>query len=160
MPNNPQSHTNPTPLRLYNTLTRRVETFRPQNPAKVKIYTCGPTVYSSPHIGNFAAYVYWDLLLRVLKANQFTPYRVLNLTDVGHLTSDADDGEDKLEKGARSTNQTVWQVADRYIKEFLHDFRALNLIAPDVAARATDEGDEEGGGGVAGDVGLEVAQNH
>ena len=138
MPNNPQAHTNPTPLRLYNTLTRRVETFRPQNPAKVKIYTCGPTVYSSPHIGNFAAYVYWDLLLRVLKANQFTPYRVLNLTDVGHLTSDADDGEDKLEKGARSTNQTVWQVADRYIKEFLRDFRALNLITPDVTARATD----------------------
>lgn len=125
-------------IRLYNTLSRKLEVFHPENPQKVKIYTCGPTVYSSPHIGNFAAYVYWDLLLRVLKLNGFTPYRVLNLTDVGHLSSDADDGEDKLEKGARKTGKSVWEVADYYGKEFLRDFRKLNLIAPDVVAKATD----------------------
>ena len=127
-----------TKLRLYNTLTRKVENFRPLNSDKVKIYTCGPTVYSSPHIGNFAAYVYWDLLIRTLKANHYMPYRVLNLTDVGHLTSDADDGEDKLEKGARKTGKTVWEVAKHYINEFQTDYRALNLTPPDVTARATD----------------------
>lgn len=142
MPTNPSTPDAPK-LRLYNTLTRKVEVFRPGDPAKVKIYTCGPTVYSSPHIGNFAAYVYWDLLIRVLKANHFTPYRVLNLTDVGHLTSDADEGEDKLEKGARKANKTVWQVADFYIKEFLRDFRTLKLTPPDVLARATDYVEED-----------------
>lgn len=125
-------------MKLYNTLTRSVEEFRPQDPQKVKIYTCGPTVYSSPHIGNFAAYIYWDLLLRVLKFNGFVPYRVLNLTDVGHLSSDADDGEDKLEKGARNSGKTVWEVAEYYSSEFLRDFRKLNLVEPDVIARATD----------------------
>lgn len=125
-------------LRLYNTLSRKVETFHPIDPTKVKIYTCGPTVYSSPHVGNFAAYVYWDLLLRVLKLNGFTPYRVLNLTDVGHLSSDADDGEDKLEKGARNTGKTVWEVAEYYSNEFLDNFKKLNLIPPEKIARATD----------------------
>lgn len=128
----------PTKLTLYNTLTRKTEPFKPLDPTKVKIYTCGPTVYSSPHIGNFAAYVYWDLLLRVLKFNGFTPYRVLNLTDVGHLSSDADDGEDKLEKGARQSGKTVWEVAKYYSAEFLRDFKKLNLIEPDVIAKATD----------------------
>jgi len=125
-------------LRLYNTLTRRIETFRPFDPQKVKIYTCGPTVYSSPHVGNFAAYVYWDLLIRVLKMNEYVPYRVLNLTDVGHLVSDGDDGEDKLEKGARKTGKSVWEVAEYYIKEFQKDFASLNLVQPQVWARATD----------------------
>lgn len=125
-------------LKLYNTLSRRIEEFHPVDPQKVKIYTCGPTVYSSPHIGNFAAYVYWDLLLRVLRANGFMPYRVLNLTDVGHLSSDADDGEDKLEKGARKTGKSVWEVAKYYSDEFLRDFRKLELIEPDVIAKATD----------------------
>lgn len=125
-------------LHLYNTLGHKIEEFQPINPDKVKIYTCGPTVYSSPHIGNFAAYIYWDLLLRVLKFNGFTPYRVLNLTDVGHLNSDADDGEDKLEKGARKTGKSVWEVAEYYSNEFLRDFKKLNLIEPDVIARATD----------------------
>lgn len=125
-------------LRLFNTLSRKIEEFHPINPDKIKIYTCGPTVYSSPHIGNFAAYVYWDLLLRVLKFNGFTPYRVLNLTDVGHLSSDADDGEDKLEKGARKTGKSVWEVAEYYSNEFLRDFRKLNLIEPDIIAKATD----------------------
>lgn len=125
-------------LKLYNTLGRKVETFVPFNAGEVKIYTCGPTVYSQPHIGNFAAYIYWDLLIRTLKAQGYGVKRVLNLTDVGHLTSDADDGEDKLEKGARQTGKTVWEVADFYIEKFLADYRALGLMPPDVLARATD----------------------
>jgi len=125
-------------LKLYNTLGRKVETFVPFNAGEVKIYTCGPTVYSQPHIGNFAAYIYWDLLIRTLKAQGYGVKRVLNLTDVGHLTSDADDGEDKLEKGARQTGKTVWEVADFYIEKFLADYRALGLMPPDILARATD----------------------
>ncbi len=130
-------------LKLYNTLTRKIETFRPFNPEKVKIYTCGPTVYSAPHIGNFAAYVYWDLLIRVLKMNGYVPYRVLNLTDVGHLTSDGDEGEDKLEKGARKTGKSVWEVAEYYIDVFQKDFQKLNLVQPQVWARATDYIEED-----------------
>ncbi len=125
-------------LELYNTLTRRVEKFTPQNPEKVKLYTCGPTVYSSPHIGNYTAYVYWDLLIRVLKLNDYIPYRVLNLTDVGHLTSDGDEGEDKLEKGAKKSGSTVWEIAERYIDEFKSGYSALELTPPEVWARATD----------------------
>lgn len=125
-------------LKLYNTLSRKVETFVPFNAGEVKIYTCGPTVYSQPHIGNFAAYVYWDLLVRTLKAQGYGVKRVLNLTDVGHLTSDADEGEDKLEKGARQTGKTVWEVADFYIEKFLYDYSTLNLTPPDILARATD----------------------
>ena len=113
--------------KLYNTLSRKVETFTPFNAGEVKIYTCGPTVYSQPHIGNFAAYIYWDLLIRTLKAQGYGVKRVLNLTDVGHLTSDADDGEDKLEKGARLTGKTVWEVAEFYIDKFLADYSALDL---------------------------------
>lgn len=125
-------------LKLYNTPTRKVEIFTPQNPSEVKIYTCGPTVYSQPHVGNFAAYVYWDLLVRTLIANGYTIKRVLNLTDVGHLVSDGDDGEDKLEKGARKSGKSVWEVAEYYISEFQKDFRRLDLIEPAAWARATD----------------------
>lgn len=129
-------------LRLYNTLTRKLETFEPFNANEVKIYTCGPTVYSQPHVGNFAAYVYWDLLIRTLKANNYKVKRVINLTDVGHLVSDGDDGEDKLEKGARVSGKTVWEVADYYIKAFQKDFRRLELLEPAAWARATDYIDE------------------
>lgn len=125
-------------VKLYNTLTRKLETFKPFDRQKVKIYTCGPTVYSSPHIGNFAAYIYWDLLVRTLKLNGYGVDRVLNLTDVGHLSSDADDGEDKLEKGARSSGKTVWEVAAYYTEEFLTGFRQLQLVEPTKIARATD----------------------
>lgn len=128
----------PTKLKLYNTLGHKLETFTPFDAGEVKIYTCGPTVYSQPHVGNFAAYIYWDLLIRTLKAHGYGVKRVLNLTDVGHLTSDADEGEDKLEKGARQTGKTVWEVADFYIEKFLADYNALNLIPPEVLARATD----------------------
>lgn len=125
-------------IKLYNTLSRKIETFTPQDTNEVKIYTCGPTVYSEPHIGNFAAYIYWDLLVRTLKAHGYGVKRVLNLTDVGHLTSDGDEGEDKLEKGARQTGKTVWEVAEYHITLFMRDFRMLNLVLPEVVARATD----------------------
>ena len=83
-------------LKLYNTLTRKIEEFTPQDPENVKIYTCGPTVYGYQHIGNYAAYVYWDLLVRTLQANNYQVNRVMNFTDVGHLSSDADDGFSKF----------------------------------------------------------------
>lgn len=125
-------------VRLYNTLTKKIEVFKPFDPHKVKIYTCGPTVYSRASVGNFAAYVYWDLLVRMLEQNGYGVRRILNLTDVGHLTSDGDEGEDKLEKGARKSGKTVWEVAEEYIKLFQQDFRKLNLREPAVWARATD----------------------
>lgn len=125
-------------LNLFNTSTRKLEPFAPQDPQNVTIYTCGPTVYSAPHIGNFAAYIYWDLLLRTLIKNGFTPRRVLNLTDVGHLTSDGDSGEDKLEKGAKKEGKTVWEIADFYIDLFKKDFQKLRLLSPYKWARATD----------------------
>ena len=125
-------------MKLFNTLSRKLEEFKPFDPSRVKIYTCGPTVYSSPHIGNYAAYVYWDLLVRTLKANGYGVDRVLNLTDVGHLSSDSDDGEDKLEKGARLSGKSVWEIAEFYTNEFLEGFRSLKLVEPNTIAKATD----------------------
>ncbi len=125
-------------MKLYNTLSRKIEEFKPQNPEEVKIYTCGPTVYGYQHIGNYASYVYWDFLLRTLIANNYKPKRILNLTDVGHLSSDADEGEDKLEKGARREGKTVWEIAEFYANDFLNNFRALNLLEPAKITKATD----------------------
>lgn len=124
-------------MKLYNTASRKLEAFKPFSDV-VKIYTCGPTVYSYQHIGNYAAYIYWDLLVRTLKANNYSVKRVLNLTDVGHLVSDGDEGEDKLEKGARREGKSVYEIAQYYIDDFLNNYRALSLIEPDVTARATD----------------------
>lgn len=129
-------------MKLYNTATRKLETFKPLGDT-VKIYTCGPTVYSAPHIGNYAAYVYWDLLVRTLRANGYQVKRVLNLTDVGHLVSDGDEGEDKLEKGAAREGKTPFEVADYYAKMYLDDYAALEFIPADVVARATDYIEED-----------------
>lgn len=129
-------------LKLYNTMTREVEEFKPLSEV-VKIYTCGPTVYSEAHIGNLTAYIYWDLLVRTLRINNYKVKRVLNLTDVGHLVSDADSGEDKLEKGAAKEGLSVWEVADRYIEKFMRDYHALELMEPEILARATDYIDED-----------------
>ncbi len=129
-------------IRLYNTSTRKLENFRPAGEV-VKIYTCGPTVYSEPHIGNFAAYAYWDFLVRTLKANGLKVKRVLNLTDVGHLVSDGDTGEDKLEKGAMREGISVWEVAERYIKRYLDYYSKMEFLPADVVARATDYIDED-----------------
>ncbi len=125
-------------MKLYNRASRKVEKFQPRDPKNVKIYTCGPTVYNFQHIGNFAAYIYWDLLVRTLIANDYAPNRVLNITDVGHLVSDDDEGEDKLEKGARLENKTVWEVANFYLTDFLENYRQLHLLEPTKITRATD----------------------
>ena len=124
-------------LKLYNTATRKLADFKPIGEV-VKIYTCGPTVYGYQHIGNYASYIYWDLLVRLLRADGYDVRRVMNLTDVGHLTSDADSGEDKMEKGAEREGRTVWEVAEYYAEDFMRNFRDLRLVEPDVIARATD----------------------
>lgn len=129
-------------MKLYNTLSRKVENFKPLGDV-VKIYTCGPTVYNFPHIGNYAAYCYWDLLVRALKLNGYKVKRVLNLTDVGHLTSDADDGEDKLEKGARLEGKTPFEIADFYAKVYLDNYAKMEFLPADVVARATDYIEED-----------------
>ncbi|MBQ8156427.1 cysteine--tRNA ligase [Candidatus Saccharibacteria bacterium] len=124
-------------MKLNNTLSRKLEEFKPISDV-VKIYTCGPTVYNYQHIGNYAAQIYWDLLVRTLRANGYQVRRVLNLTDVGHLVSDGDEGEDKLEKGAEREGKSVYEVAEYYIDDFLKNYRALELSEPEVLARATD----------------------
>lgn len=131
-------------MKLYNTASRKIENFKPIGDV-VKIYTCGPTVYNTPHIGNFAAYAYWDLLVRALKTNGYKVKRVLNLTDVGHLTSDGDEGEDKLEKGAEREGKSVWEVADYYINIYLSSYKAMEFLPADLIVRATDyiEADEK-----------------
>ena len=125
-------------MKLYNTLSRKVEEFKPINTERVKIYTCGPTVYSFAHIGNFTSYIYWDLLVRALQQNGMKVDRVLNITDVGHLASDADEGEDKMEKGAKREGKTVWEIAEMYMGDYLENYRELNLVEPTSICRATD----------------------
>ena len=124
-------------LKLYNTATRKIENFKPFGDV-VKIYTCGPTVYNYPHIGNFAAYTYWDLLVRTLKADGYKVKRVLNLTDVGHLVSDGDEGEDKLEKGAEREGKSVYEVADYYINIYMDNYTKMESLPADIVARATE----------------------
>lgn len=125
-------------LKLYNTLTGQVDEFVSQTKGKVTIYTCGPTVYYYPHIGNWAAYIYWDTLVRILMANNYEVIRAMNITDVGHLTSDADEGEDKLEKGAKREGKSAWEIAKFYTDVFLRGMKRLGLITPKYIARATD----------------------
>jgi cysteinyl-tRNA synthetase len=125
-------------MELYNTLTRKKQTFKPLHDRKVGIYSCGPTVYWNQHIGHLYAYVHWDALVRALRFLGFDVTWVMNITDVGHLTSDEDVGEDKMEKGARRENLTVWQVADKYITQFTDSLTALNITRPDVLCRATE----------------------
>lgn len=125
-------------LKLHNTLTGSVDEFVPQTPCKALIYTCGPTVYDYATIGNLASYIYWDTLVRILMANDFDVVRVMNITDVGHLTSDADEGEDKLEKGAKRDGKTAWEIASFYTDAFIDAMKELNLIQPQYLAKATD----------------------
>lgn len=125
-------------MQLHNTLTNQNDDFIPQNPDQVTLYTCGPTVYSEPLIGNWVAYLRWDLLVRVLKANGYNVKRVMNITDVGHLVSDGDEGEDKMEKGARREGITAWEVADRYTNRFLGGMTELNLLPPEIMSKATE----------------------
>ncbi len=124
----------PNPLQLYDNYERRLRTFAPLNPgADVGLYTCGPTVYDYQHIGNFRTFLFEDALRRVLEWNGYRVRHVMNVTDVGHLTSDADDGEDKMEKGARRTGKTAWEIAQIYTDDFLADMARLNIESPDGA---------------------------
>jgi len=125
-------------IRLYNTMTRKLEDFKPITPNHVGFYNCGPTVYWDPHIGNMRALFNADILKRMFLANGYTVNHVMNFTDVGHLTSDADTGEDKMEKGAARENLTAWQVAEKYINICLEDMDSLNIIRPTHTPRATD----------------------
>ncbi|MDP2820975.1 MAG: cysteine--tRNA ligase [bacterium] len=125
-------------LKLYNTLSRQKEIFKPLKDKKVGMYTCGPTVYWYAHIGNFRSYILPDIFKRVLIFNGYKVNHVMNYTDVGHLTSDADTGEDKMEKGARREGKTVWEIADFYKKAFEKDAVALNILKPNKTPRATD----------------------
>ncbi len=119
-------------MRLYNTLTRTVEELKPIKPGEVSLYTCGPTVYNYYQIGNLRNAVFNDTLRRTLEATGLTVNHVMNITDVGHLVSDADEGEDKLEKGAAREGKTVWEVADHYTEAFKRDMTALNILPPSV----------------------------
>lgn len=123
---------------LYNTATRSKELFHPLHGNEVKLYCCGPTVYHYAHIGNLRTYIFEDLLVRALRREGFQVRHVVNITDVGHLTSDGDEGEDKMEKGAARTGQSVWDVARYYTEAFFKDYRALQLSEPTIWCRATD----------------------
>lgn len=125
-------------MRIYNSLTREVEAFTPMKALKVGMYTCGPTVYDYAHIGHGRKYVYDDVLRRLLTYNGFEVTHVQNITDVGHLVSDADVGEDKLEKGARKMGKTVWEVAEFFAGAFFQSMDRLNILRPDVSSKATD----------------------
>lgn len=98
-------------LKLYNTPTKQLQDFIPINNNEVLIYSCGPTVYNDLHIGNWSAYIYWDILMRVLIADGYKPKQIINITDVGHLTDDADDGDDKLEVSSKKENTTAWELS-------------------------------------------------
>jgi len=127
-----------TPLKLFNSLTRQLETFEPVHPGEARVYTCGPTVYNYPHIGNMRAYVFADVLGRTLRWKGYDLRHVINVTDVGHLTDDADSGEDKLEKAAAGSDRTIWDIARHYTEAFKADIAALNIREPAEWSVATD----------------------
>jgi len=125
-------------LRIYNTLTRKKEEFIPIDKNEIKIYSCGPTVYYFAHIGNLRAYLFMDNLRRVFKYNGYKLKHAMNITDVGHLVSDADEGEDKMLKASRRENKNPFEIADFYTKAFLEDMKKLNIDMPEVICRATE----------------------
>lgn len=125
-------------LRVYNTLTRTKEVFRPVEEGKVGIYSCGPTVYKYAHIGNLRTYVFMDLLVRILRYDGYKVKSVMNITDVGHLLSDGDEGEDKMERSAREQKKTPREIADEITAVFFSDLEKLNIIRPTVTPKVTD----------------------
>lgn len=125
-------------MKIYNTLTRKKEEFKPIDEGKVRMYTCGPTVYNYAHIGNLRAYLFMDNLRRVLKYNGYKLKHVMNITDVGHLVSDADEGEDKMMKAARRENKDPYEIAEFYMNAFFKDLDDLNVDRPEIIARATE----------------------
>lgn len=123
---------------VYNTLTRRKEELHTVHLGEVRMYSCGPTVYSRAHMGNMRAYIFMDSLRRVVKFNGYKLLGVMNITDVGHLTSDADDGDDKMEKAAKKTGKTPWEIAEQFTKLFFQDTDKLNIERPEIVAKATE----------------------
>ena len=127
-----------TPLMLFNSLTRQLEPFEPIHAGEARVYTCGPTVYNYPHIGNMRAYVFADVLGRTLSFKGYQLKHVINITDVGHLTDDADAGEDKLEQAAKANAQSIWKIAKHYTEAFWADIKSLNIREPMQWSVATD----------------------
>ena len=127
---------------LYNSLSHKRELFVPNHPEQVKMYTCGPTVYHYAHIGNLRTYIMEDVLEKALRYTGYNVKRVMNITDVGHLASDADTGEDKMLKGARREHKTVMEIAKFYTDAFFSDCDKLNIKRPDVVEPATNCIDE------------------
>ena len=125
-------------LKLFNTLGRKLEEFVPITNDRVGLYCCGPTVYNYAHIGNLRTYVFEDILRRVLERHGYEVKHVMNVTDVGHLTDDADEGEDKMLVGARERGMTVWEIAEHFTKAFFEDIKRLNIEMPTVTCRATE----------------------
>jgi cysteinyl-tRNA synthetase len=128
----------PVPLKLFNSLTRQLEDFQPVHPGEARVYSCGPTVYNYPHIGNMRAYVFADVLGRTLSFKGYKLTHVINITDVGHLTDDADDGEDKLETAAKANAQSIWDIAEHYTHAYWADIAALNIRQPAKWSIATE----------------------
>jgi len=126
------------PLILFDSLTRAMRAFEPVDPAMVRLYSCGPTVYNFAHLGNLRAYVFTDTLRRALNWKGWPVNHVINITDVGHLTSDADEGDDKMEAAAARASKTIWEIAAFYTDAFKADLKALNIIAPTLWSVATD----------------------
>ena len=126
-------------MRIYNTLTKKVEEIVPHEEGVIRLYTCGPTVYNYAHIGNLRTYIFEDVLEKSLKYLGYDVKRVMNITDVGHMTSDADTGEDKMVKESKKENKSVYEIADFYTKAFFEDASKLNIRKPDVVERASDQ---------------------
>ena len=125
-------------VRLYNSLGRSIQPFNPIEDGKVGLYTCGPTVYDYAHIGNLRTYLFEDVLRRTLECAGYLVHHVMNVTDVGHLTDDADEGEDKMIQGARRSGMSVWEIAEKYTEAFFSDTDRLNILRPHVVCKATD----------------------
>ena len=125
-------------MKIYNTLTRSKEDFLPIHEGEARIYSCGPTVYNYAHIGNLRTYVFMDILRRVLKLNGYKLLHVMNITDVGHLTSDADEGEDKMESAAKKQQKSPYEIAAYYTDVFFKDLKRLNIERPEITPRATE----------------------
>lgn len=130
-------------MKLHNTMSGHIDELRPLNDGMVTLYTCGLTVYGQPHIGNWIGYIYWDVLVRTLRADGYRVVRTQNITDVGHLVSDDDSGEDKMEKGARAEGLTAWDVAAKFTAIAEQESHSLGLIAPDHLVTATSCIDEQ-----------------
>jgi len=126
------------PLKLFNSLTRQLEEFQPVHPGEARVYTCGPTVYNFQHIGNMRAYVFADTLGRTLSFKGYQLRHVINITDVGHLTSDADAGDDKMEKAAVQQGKSAWDIAKFYTDAYWTDIERLNIRQPYQWSIATD----------------------